>query len=105
MDEARRHRVYEVLRERLGEEVADLIMSRLPPTPWTELATKDDLDRALQAQSAELRAEIAQVRNEVAQVRDEVASLRLVVARQAWIMTLGVIAAVGTAVGVTATIT
>ena len=129
MDEARRHQVYDVLRERLGEEAADLIMSHLPPVPWTDLLTKQDLDRALRVQSAELRAEIAdlrgelrgevanvrddgarlrgeiaEVRGEIAEVRDEVAALRLVVARQAWIMTVGVITAVSAAVGVTATL-
>ena len=133
MDEARRHQVYDVLRERLGEEAADLIMSHLPPVPWTDLLTKQDLDRALRVQSAELRAEIAdlrgelrgeiadlrgelrgeianvrddgaRLRGEIAEVRDEVAALRLVVARQAWIMTVGVITAVSAAVGVTATL-
>ena len=113
MDEATRHHVYEALRDHLSEESADLIMSHLPPVPWTDLLTKQDLDRALRAQSGE----IAQVRGEIAELhgslhreiadvrsslRDEIASLRVVVARQAWIMTVGVIAAVTGAVGATA---
>lgn len=127
MDEARRHHVYEVLREHLGEEAADLVMSHLPPVPWTDLLTKQDLDRAMRAQSGEiaqlrgeiaelrgsLRGEIADVRTslhtEIADVRNslgqEIASLRVVVARQAWIMTVGVIAAVSGAVGATAALT
>jgi hypothetical protein len=48
VDEARRHRLYETVRERLGEEEAATLLEYLPPVGWADVATKRDLD-ALEA--------------------------------------------------------
>jgi hypothetical protein len=44
VDEARRHRLYETMRERLGEEEAATLLEYLPPVGWADVATKRDLD-------------------------------------------------------------
>ena len=55
-DEARRE-LFDLLESRIGTRGAALLMTYLPPTGWTELATKRDLD----ALRAELRGEIQAV--------------------------------------------
>lgn len=55
-DEARRE-LFDLLESRIGSRGAALLMTYLPPTGWTELATKRDLD----ALRAELRGEIQAV--------------------------------------------
>jgi hypothetical protein len=45
MGEQDRHRLLQRLREVLGEEEAATLMENLPPLPWSDLATRADLDR------------------------------------------------------------
>ena len=44
-DENTRLRIRQYLIELMDEEAADAILESMPPIPWTELATKDDLAR------------------------------------------------------------
>jgi len=44
VDERARHEMYRRLEEALGTEVADTLMSHLPPLGWGEVPTKRDLD-------------------------------------------------------------
>lgn len=67
-DERARHELHERLVDLLGPDHASLLMSTLPPRPWTELVTRDDL----RATSAELRGEMAALRGEL---RAEMAAL------------------------------
>lgn len=64
IDERARHHLYLRLEEHLGAEAAETLMEHLPPTGWSEVATKRDLDhlRALTTSDIErmgdqLRAE------------------------------------------------
>ena len=64
IDERARHQLYLRLEEHLGPEAAETLMEHLPPTGWSEVATKRDLDhlRALTTSDIErmgdrLRAE------------------------------------------------
>jgi hypothetical protein len=49
IDERSRHRMYERLREVLGEEEAATLMEHLPPVGWADVVTKRDLDLRLEA--------------------------------------------------------
>lgn len=42
-DEAARHELRQALSSALGAEQAATLMEQLPPVPWDQLATKDDL--------------------------------------------------------------
>ena len=65
VDEHRRLRPYEAVRERLGQDAADTLMELLPPMDPSELATKRDLALT----RAELREEMAELRGEMADLR------------------------------------
>ena len=45
VDENTRLRLRQYLIELMDEEAADAMMESMPPIPWTELATKDDITR------------------------------------------------------------
>lgn len=45
IDERARHELYLRLEEQLGAEAATTLMEHLPPTGWSEVATKRDLDQ------------------------------------------------------------
>ena len=70
-DENRRE-LFDLLEPTIGSRGAALLMARLPPMDWTELATKRDLD----ALRAELRGEMTGLRGEMAELRGEMAGLR-----------------------------
>ena len=64
-----------------GGEVADIIMEHLPPSGWSDLATRRDIAEAsmvlrgdFERQFHELRSEMAELR---AEVRGEMAQLRI----------------------------
>lgn len=92
--EAERHHLYEVLKSNLGAAPADTLMNLIPPTDWSDIATKSDIERradgidgrfvavnarldtmmsrlAETATRDELRSEIAAVRVDVAEVRSD----------------------------------
>jgi hypothetical protein len=69
VDEQRRLRLFEAVREALGEQEAATLMEYLPPVGWADVATKRDLD----ALGAELRGEMAELRSDV---RAEMAEFR-----------------------------
>ena len=56
--ESERYELYQVLVEKLGAEGAQTLMEHLPPTGWSEVATKHDFDH----QRALFRADLAQHR-------------------------------------------
>lgn len=58
IDEARRHELHETARRVLGAEAGDTLMALIPPVGWAEVATKHDVDRALQMLAVELRATV-----------------------------------------------
>lgn len=60
-DDENRRELFDLLEAGIGSRGAALLMSYLPPTGWTELATKRDLD----ALRAELRGEMAELRGEM----------------------------------------
>jgi len=69
VDEPRRLRFYEAMRQVLGEQEAATLMEYLPPVGWADVATKRDLD----ALRAELRGDTAEVRGDI---HAEIAELR-----------------------------
>lgn len=69
IDEESRFRLRQHLEELLGPEDALTLMSSLPPSEWSEIATKADLRSAVEG----LRSEMAQLRTEL---RGEVALTR-----------------------------
>lgn len=70
-DEARRE-LFDLLEAGIGARGAALLMTYLPPTGWSELATKRDLD----ALRAELKGDMAELRGDMAELRGDMAELR-----------------------------
>ena len=71
IDERARHELYLRLEEHLGAEAAATLMEHLPPTGWSDVATKRDLDhlreitkRDLDTFAASFRAELHQALSE-----------------------------------------
>jgi hypothetical protein len=69
--ESERYELYQVLVEKLGAEGAQTLMEHLPPTGWSEVATKHDFDHQralfrsdLDQHRAETRAQLDQHRAE-----------------------------------------
>ena len=56
VSEARRRALHDRLVNTLGADVAETLMDYLPPTGWSDIARKADLD----AMESRLRAELAQ---------------------------------------------
>ena len=81
MGEERRVALINRLIETLGEEEARTLMESLPPVPWHDLATKDDLkvtNKAIEASEHRLRtemhAEFTKVYAELHSLRTETAA-------------------------------
>jgi len=53
-----RFRLHESLNRTLGEEVAATLMQYLPPTGWSELATRTDVERAVTFSEKALRLDL-----------------------------------------------
>ena len=71
--------LYQKLDELLGSEEANTLMEHLPPVPWNEVATKNDvtamgveLRAEMTAMGKELRAEMTAMRSEL---RSEMATM------------------------------
>ena len=56
-----------------GTEVANIIMDHLPPTGWSDLATRRDLSETALVLRSELKSEIADLRDEL---KSEISGLR-----------------------------
>jgi hypothetical protein len=56
IDETLRYELHERLREVLGGERADTLMSMLPPVGWADVATKRDLDALGERLTARIEA-------------------------------------------------
>ena len=54
IDERTRHKMYLGLEEKLGAEVADVLMAHLPPVGWADVATKQDLSMHAAATTQQL---------------------------------------------------
>lgn len=67
-DERARRELMVRLEEVLGPDQAATLMENLPPRPWSELATKDDL--------VPLRADIEVLKADVGELKADVGSLR-----------------------------
>ncbi len=69
LDEAARHELYEQLAATIGRGPTETLMSYLPPTGWSDVAGRRDVDHL----GAVLRGEMDQFG---AQLRDEMSHLR-----------------------------
>lgn len=45
ISETARYEMHKELRDRLGEPVADTLMEHLPPSGWSDVALKSDIDQ------------------------------------------------------------
>lgn len=68
VDDRSRLILHRKLEEALGSEGADALMAHLPPVTWSQVATKDDLDKLatraeMQVGFSSLRAEFAEGTN------------------------------------------
>jgi len=61
VSDAQRRALHAQLAEKIGVEVADSLMDFLPPTGWSDVATRSDLDMLrleMQAMESRLRTEL-----------------------------------------------
>lgn len=74
-DERARHDLLARLEEVLGPEHAAQLMENLPPRPWSELVTKDDL-APVKADVAGLKTDVAELKTDVAGLKTDMSALR-----------------------------
>lgn len=72
ISELERQRLYERLRDVLGEREAATMMSLVPAGGWEDVARRSDLDNLEMRLRAEIRAEMAEVRADFAALRADV---------------------------------
>jgi hypothetical protein len=60
--ESSRHQLYQRLEEVLGAEQATTLMEHLPPVGWADVATKRDLDHAVEQLRSEWKIQGADLR-------------------------------------------
>jgi hypothetical protein len=87
IDETTRHRLHQSLDRTLGEDNAAVLMEHLPPSGWSDLPTRRDLDTLrtdLNSQMVGLRADLngqmselrTDLNGQMADLRTEMAELR-----------------------------
>lgn len=64
VDDRTRLNLHRKLEAALGEEEADTLMAHLPPVTWNEVATKSDIDTAVDRLGTQLRSEMQELRTE-----------------------------------------
>jgi hypothetical protein len=74
-DERARRELMVRLEEVLGPDQAATLMENLPPRPWSELVTNDDLD-PLKADLAVLKADVKVLKADVGDLKADLGSLR-----------------------------
>ncbi len=74
-DQRARRELMVRLEEVLGPDQAATLMENLPPRPWSELATKDDL-RPLRADIELLKSDVGVLKSDVAVLKDDVGALK-----------------------------
>jgi len=67
VDEARRLLLHDAARDAWGAEAALVLMEMLPPTGWADVATKHDLESAVEMIRLEVRADVADVQRRIIQ--------------------------------------
>jgi hypothetical protein len=87
-DDAVRYSLHRQLEEDYGPAEAALLMTGVPPFPWTEVATKRDLDLL----GREVRSELREVRGELL---EKIGALDGKISSQKWTLLAGYV--VGTA--------
>ena len=65
--------LYARVREVLGEREGDILMEHLPPSAWSNLATKEDLALT----RADLRREMSELRVDMSELRVDMSELRV----------------------------
>jgi hypothetical protein len=67
VDEARRLLLHDAARDAWGADAALVLMEMLPPTGWADVATKQDLESAVDLIRLEVRADVADVQRRIIQ--------------------------------------
>jgi hypothetical protein len=71
-NESQRIQLHQALGRQIGEEMAGVLMSSLPPFDWSQVATKDDLKAF--ATRDEMNVKFAELRTEMAALRGDLTS-------------------------------
>ncbi len=66
IDEPRRHRLHVAAQRALGDEEGATLMEHLPPQPFDQLATHDDVERSTVLVRAEMSAVASELRGQMA---------------------------------------
>jgi hypothetical protein len=94
IDERARHHLFLRLEEHLGAEAATTLMEHLPPTGWSEVATKRDLDHLAVATKRDLdhlqeitEAHFDQLGAQLrVEMRDVALDLQKTISKQTWMI-------------------
>jgi len=71
IDERARHELYLRLEEQLGAEAATTLMEHPPPTGWSEVATRRDLDQLRAATKSDIDHMAEMTRAEIDRLGDQ----------------------------------
>jgi hypothetical protein len=103
MNEAERFKLQQALIQVIGAEPTETLMANLPPVPWTELATKDDVARLGSEIRSELRIEMAEFRGDLrTELATGLAAIRIELHDELRLNTWRLVTAMGVFTGVLA---
>ena len=74
VDEGARFRLFESAQRQLGHDEAVTLMEMLPPLPWSDVATKEDLSSLGAAMKSDLAVLGSELRAEMSQLKGELRS-------------------------------